>query len=180
MQRPLILVPVIFVFVLSSLLFLTQIICKQEGSEKMLTILKKSSDISALFPKQADEITRLTDQAIEQVQRGLDEIIAIPYEKRTFENTARKLDWIVSRSNFSVLAGITEILQMVHPDQQIRDAAEQAYLRLEQFSIENLQNNVALYEAFKEYVDHSHNENLTSEERYFLQEAMRRFKKPFG
>jgi len=149
------------------------------GDTKMLSEqITSLNDVKNLFPKSPEEIEQQAEKYIKEAQRAVDAIIAIPDEKRTFENTAKALDDLSARDNLAVKYGAIAIVEYVHPDKEMRDASHAAQEKIQAFLVEQLSNNKALYEAFKAYAQgNAQNENLNAEQRYFVDEAMKDFKR---
>lgn len=140
-------------------------------------IVKSKHDIVALFPTSVGEIKNLVEDTKKQAQKGIDELLALSAVQRTFENTAQALDRI-TLLNFSTTNHILTVLSMVSPEKELRDAATQGLQELSEFSIHMFQMNKELYNAFKEYAEgNALHENLTSVQRYFVDETMKGFKK---
>ena len=81
-------------------------------------------------------------------------------------------------SDLGVTHRVGYTLSMVSPDAALRTAGQATALKIEEFLVENVSNNVALYNAFKAYATHNaDSEDLTAEQRYFIQETMKDFKR---
>ena len=66
---------------------------------------------------------------------------------------------------------------MVSPEQEVREAAHDATLKTKSFIVD-VRSSRKLYDAFKEYVDGTmQQEELSQQERYFVDETMREFKR---
>ncbi len=153
--------------------------CARRGEFQMLSEqITSVDDVKNLFPKTPQEIADKTEVYIKQAQAVVDAIIAVPNENRTFENTAKALDDLGSRSNLSTMATLYELTEMVYPEKAMRDAAHAAREKMKAFSVEHISNNKKLYEAFKAYVQgNAQTENLNAAQRYFLDETMKDFKR---
>ena len=135
-------------------------------------------DIIALFPKTVAEIQVNTAQAMYDAKQKINSLIALKKEERIFTNTAKALDAIEALSSFSILFNTVYILEMVSPDEALRTAAHEAISKMQEFSVDELANNQALYYALKDYVDtDALQEKLTEKQRYYLQETMDAFKR---
>lgn len=136
------------------------------------------TDIPSLFPKTTAQIAQLTEYTIDQTRKNLAEFLAIPDDKRTFENTIQALDSIGSLSPFAIGGTAIAILEMVHPDKAIRDAAHEAIIRIQQFSVDELSNNKKIYHAFKAYAENNAlREQLDEKQWYAINESMKAFKR---
>jgi len=128
--------------------------------ENMNKKINKQQDIINLFPKSPDEINILVDQYMKETDQDVDQIIAIDSDKRTFENTVKAFDKACSLSNLSTLTSSIHALEMLSPDEKIREAAHKAIIKIQEFYVEKISNNIELYKAFKEYTDkYSRNKN---------------------
>ncbi len=131
-----------------------------------------------LFALPADTISQKTDDYIKEAQERIDQIIAIPTAERTFENTALALDRVVGLSNAAISEHIYEGLELLSPEEAVRNAAHQAMIKLRDFFVDHIMNNKKLYQAFKAYVEgNAKNESLNPEQRYFLHETMKDFER---
>ena len=140
--------------------------------------IKSIEDVKNLFPKTSQEIEQDTQKYMQEAKGAVDAIIAIPKEKRTFANTAKALDDLESRSNFSIKHDFFAVTEYLYPDKAMRDAAHIAQEEIQAFSVEHIANNKKLYEAFKAYAQgNALKEDLNAEQRYFIQETMKGFKR---
>ena len=140
--------------------------------------IKTPKDIPGLFPTTPEEIVDRVQQSIQEAQKAVDAIIEIPHEQRTFENTARALDTLENLSPLAITGSIVATLKHVSPDESIRNACQDALLKISQFALENIANNKALYNALKEYAEgNAHREALSDEEQYFLQKSLEDYKR---
>ncbi len=153
--------------------------CARTGEIRMLSEnIKTLNDAQKLFPATPDEIKCDTEKYIKQSQQEVEAIIAIPNDKRSFENTAKALDDLEVRSNLSVKGNIFWITEQMHPDTAMRDAAHESQQKIRTFYIDHVSNNKKLYEAFKAYAEgNAKHENLSDAQRYFIDESMKDFKR---
>jgi len=168
-------------------LFLTSLIvisagiafcAKSKEPKTMLYKVKNVSDVKELFPNSPKEIESATEHYIQTAQEAIDKIVAIPSEKRTFANTIKAFDDIEGLSDLALFAGIAEVLQYTCPNDAIRAAAHDALIKIQEFAVDALSNNVILYKAIKSYADNqAKNEQLSAEERYYLNKTMDDFKR---
>lgn len=135
----------------------------------------KVTDIAPLFPANVTDIKNRVTVVKKHIKEVIDYIIAIPADKRTFANTAKAFDNLGYQVGWQT--GPISVLKMLHPDQVIIDACKEALLELQPFMQEQMSKNVALYRAFKEYVDGNFTkEELTAEQKYYVTELMKGFK----
>ncbi len=170
---------VVVLAVLISGLTVTLGFCGRAGDTKMISEQIQSVEaVKALFPNTPQEINEQTQRYLEQSKRKLEEIIAIPDEKRTFSNTAQALDDLVSRSDLVVKRAVFSVVEYLHPDDAMRSTANDVVLKIIDFFVDNLSSNKQLYRAFKAYVEgNAKEEQLNAEQRYYLQEEMNDFKR---
>jgi thimet oligopeptidase len=156
----------------SSIFFLTR------KSSMTYADVNCAADAIKLFPTSVAQIQAMTNESLKQVKKQLDEIIAVPNEKRTYANTAAPLDNLGSLSNAVIVGGIISTLDLVHPDQAIRDAARDAVKQIQNFFIDNISSNRELYNGFKYYAENSApNEQLSNEQQYYIEETLKDFKR---
>ena len=129
------------------------------------------SDLVNLFPKTAEEMTARVVQYMQEAQEEIDKIIAIRPQDRSFETVALALDRISCFSNLAIFLQSLEVLELVSPDSQVREAARDMILKIENFKIEQIDHNKKLYNVFKAYEKTSYCEYLSAEKRYFLEQT---------
>lgn len=132
--------------------------------------------VSDLFPRTPAEITARADQAITAARTAVAELIAVPTEERTFENTFGALDRLGSA--IGTTGSVLHAIQMVSPETAMRDAAAHEIIRLQQFTIDELVHNEAVYHACQSYVrGEGVQESLTPEQQFYVNETMRGFRR---
>ena len=140
--------------------------------------IKTAKDIPGLFPSKSKEIEDRVQQSIQEAQKIVDTIIEIPDNQRTFENTARALDNLGHLSPLAITSNIIGALKLVSPDESVRNACQDAILKISQFALENITNNKALYAALKAYAEgNAKREALSDEETYFLKKNLEDYKR---
>jgi thimet oligopeptidase len=141
----------------------------------MSPTVKTIEDVIRFFPVQAEEIDSRAADAMKRARERVQEIIAIPDEQRTFDNTAKALDRAASA--FYRENSFIQSLTFVSPLEQLRFAAQKTVLTLSEFYVDTFSQNKALYKAFKNYVEQrSFLERLNPEEHYYLEETLKHFK----
>ena len=146
--------------------------------ERAMFINRSAKDVMELFPQSPQKIEQLTERSLTTAQEAVKQIIAIPAQERTFDNTFGALDRLCSLSNYAIAGSVISILEMVSPDKAIRDAAHAAIIKFQNFSVDNISNNVELYRALKSYVEgNAAHETLTHEQDYFMTESMKDFQR---
>lgn len=144
----------------------------------MATSITTISDVITLFPTTVAEIEQRVEQGLKQSKEDLNKFINIPAQDRTFENTVQVYDFIVARSPFAVTAHALQVLELVSPEAKIRQAAHAAIIKVQEFVVDNISNNIAVYNALNAYAQgNAHKEQLTAEERYFLQKTLEDFER---
>jgi len=137
--------------------------------------LKNEKDLVALFPRSVEDVNFQKEEVIKAAKLNVAKIKNIKPQERTFDNTARALD--DAGAICSMGAGPLSILLNVSPDKKILDASVAAINELEAFAVDFFEDK-ELYEIFKSYVENnSKNEELSAEQKYFLEEKMADFKK---
>jgi len=133
-------------------------------------------DAMKVYPRTVADVKKLQELCTKDAQEGLDALIKIATEERSFENTARALDRV--QQHFSTVTSALHSLEMVSPDEAMRTACHESVIELQKFAVDAFSCNVALYKAFKAYVDgNAKQEKLSPEEVYYLEESMRDFKR---
>ena len=112
--------------------------------------LRSFEDVKALFPTTPAQIKKDTNQYLQQAQKELAAILAVPDAERTFDNTARAVDELESLSNIAVKYNTIELIGYVHPDDAMRKVAHEASQQIKEFFID-MGANKKLYKSFKAY-----------------------------
>lgn len=158
------------------LLLLTSCSLLQPNEGAIPMTIKNLEDVVALFPTSVPEIRTRVERARRDAQTDLDHMLAIKKDERTFENTARAFDQALYK--FQTQATAIGVLEHVSPAQELRDASRAAVLELSALAIDLFSNNVAVYQMFNDYVlQRVQNETLNGEQKYFLDELMKGFKR---
>ena len=147
-----------------------------ELDKKMVTKAFNTPDIISLFALTANDIKNNTPVYIEQAKNIIDTIIAVPDDLRTYANTARPLDELVSLSNLAIAQHVNEALELLSPNDAIRAAAHDAFLQICDFYVDHITSNKALYRAFMAYEAQT-SETLSDQQRYFVNNTMNDFKR---
>src|ERR1051326_2904914 len=74
-----------------------------------------AEDVKNIFPKTTNQIIEQADKSMAEAKQLVKDILSIPDSKRTFANTAKKLDELSSLSNFSLTSSAIHIFEMVSP-----------------------------------------------------------------
>lgn len=139
-----------------------------------LPMINSVEQVKQMFAVTPEIIKERVQDAKERALHDLEAIYCVDDTQRTFENTIRAYDEALAhfRSILSPLA----ILQMISPDQEIRDASRTAVRDMTSFSIDHFSQNRRIYDAGLAYLARHDSENLSSEEKYTLQEMIMVFK----
>lgn len=137
--------------------------------------LTTMQSLCALLPS---DIAIKTEAVIKDAQDKINAIIAIEPEKRTYYNVAQPLDYVCSISDYAIVMNVVQLLEMVSPDKEVRDAAHKAIIAMQEFGIDQISTNKKLYQVFKEYVDFvSDKELLTEQQSYFIKNTLQDFER---
>lgn len=151
---------------------------KQNQETKMINKAFHTEDIISLFAITTDDIITKTPHYITQAQQVIDDIIAIPDAERTYANTARPLDEVFSLSDLAIAQRVYEALEILHPHENIRNAAHDAYITIQAFWVDYVMSNKALYKAFISYTSQQKEyEGLSAQQRYFINDTIDSFKR---
>lgn len=142
----------------------------------MLPKIDTRLEVRNLFPTTPVEIVSRIDDALEIAKRGIEKIISLKPEERTFTNTILALDRV--SANVGIVISSIHTLQSVSPDEIIRKACQAPIIKAQNFFVDYFSNNRALYRAVKEYDQGpGKNEQLNAEEQKYLTETIKDFEK---
>ncbi len=146
---------------------------KQKAYSMNYSLTEPHSMIPELFPKNPQDINDLVHWIKKQTTAEINNILAIPDNQRTFDNTVRRLDQ-AKAFNFSVPSSSIAVLAYVSNDEQIRNTAHQALISLEEYAIDTFEQNIDLYNAVKSYADTlvDDSSSLTQEQDYALRKIL--------
>lgn len=155
--------------------------CRAKTTKQEISMINKAfhtEDIISLFAITVDDIATKTPHYIAQAQQTIDDIVAIPDAERTYANTARPLDEVFSISDLAIAQRVYEALELLHPNDKIRNAAHDAYITIQAFWVDYVMSNKALYSAFIAYASQQKEyEGLTAQQRYFVNDTIDSFKR---
>ncbi|GAB4185515.1 MAG: oligopeptidase A [Thermoflexibacter sp.] len=117
-----------------------------------------------------EAVTATTVQLTEQ----LSELCAIAEEARTFENTMRKYDALMSQ--LTITNSLLFLLSSTLVDDELRNKSRQAVEELEKFG-NQLALDENLYQAIKKYAQTAEAQQLTGYQEKFVKETVRSFEK---
>jgi thimet oligopeptidase len=142
-----------------------------------LGVVKSIADVQHLFPTTPDQIESRMHKGMKEVEQIITQIVKIPRDKRTYQNTAYPFDQL-DVSDLAIFKSIINTTEMVNPDKKMRDAAHEAGIKIESFFVDWITDNVELYLALKAYIDgNAKNEELTDQQQRFLQEKIKDFER---
>jgi len=130
-------------------------------------------DVLTLFNVKAADLPQQAAQVMADAEQRIKRIIDLKSEARTFENTVVAFDYVVALSPLALFEQIVHLLKMTHPDQVMRETAHTLQLKLSDFFIRALANNIDLYHALDDYAQHNRaHESLSEEQNYYLDELL--------
>jgi thimet oligopeptidase len=145
---------------------------------KPLIEIHSPADVLALFPQSTQEIITRTQKAMDDLRMQRATFLAIPAEKRTFENTAHAYDYMAAASDLATLQSLWQATEMIHPDKGMREAAHEQSLLITNFMIDELHMSDAVYEAWQAYAQgNGQQESLSDSQRYFVNHVTKEFKR---
>jgi|SRR5581483_5270527 len=160
------------------LMSFTYCVKQAPGEEAMINKVFDMEKIVSLFCLKADDITNNVDEYIKEAQGIIDTIVNLPDQERTFSNTAKALDELVSLSNVAIMQHVYEVLELLSPESAVRTAAHDAYIKIQQFWVDQFTTNKKLYAAFMAYADaQKEYEDLSDQQRYFINTTISDFKR---
>lgn len=147
-------------------------------TKNMLYEINQAQDVVKLFPTSPKELEDGMYHYMQQAEEALAKIIEVSADKRTFINTAAAIDALDGLSNFTVFGSVVQAIELTHPDADMRKAAHDAIIKMQEFGVDHMANNVELYQAFKAYAQgNALKEQLNEEQKYFVQKTMDDFKR---
>lgn len=170
----------LYIFIGVAILMLSSLVWHYLGAKKdcMLRTITTHEDAVKLFTCTVDQIDSRSRDYMIEVEKNIQDVIALANTDRTFNNTIKAIDEIAALSNFALAQGAFGAMEMLHPDKAIRDAAHQAVLKMHEFWVDSFTNNVLLYQAIKAYAQlGAPQESLTTEQNYYLTELLNDFKR---
>lgn len=114
-------------------------------------------------------IEKIVKETINQTNSDLEKIENRPDKERTFENTARYLDYTIGKIKIQI--DILYSLSLVSPDDKIRKLSQEGALQLQNFLIDRYSQNRKIYEALL-YLQKTIFNELADDEKYFLKETI--------
>ena len=138
-------------------------------------------EIVALFPTTKKATDELVNRVIQESEASLQAIYTVNPAERTFENTMRPYDALFR--GFYTAEALCKTITVLHPDAEMRKAAQDNVVKLEAFVIDSFSQSAELFKACQEY-EHllkdpaiAAKEALTAEEAYLVKEVMQSFRR---
>ena len=126
---------------------------------------------ASLFPKNQDQIEELFQAAKKEAETSIQQILAIPPDQHTFENTILAYDQAASR--FQTAGSLISAIKKLHPNSQLRHKAEEALMSWDEVNIDLLETNRAIYRLFQSQpLDF-----LNTERRYYMKTMLSHFRR---
>ncbi|MCF7900369.1 Zn-dependent oligopeptidase [Candidatus Babeliales bacterium] len=136
-------------------------------------VVQNINDVFQVYPATVNEVIARSQKVQKELKNDVDVIIAAT--EKTKENQLRALDQAVSGIGFYI--GVLELVHMVHPDKDVREAATAEYQVLNAVYIESIAGNKELYESLKAYNTCADRSTFTQEEILFLDELLDDYKR---
>ncbi len=134
-------------------------------------------DLVRLFPNNSRQVEQQTKAYIRAAKKRIKQIKDVPDDERTFANTAKALDNVAALSDLAIFSHSVQLLELLSPEEPIRDAAHEAMLKIEAALIDMF-GDKKLYKGFKAYAQgNAQSEDLTPEQRYYLEKTLKRFQR---
>lgn len=151
---------------------------KYQEKDDTMTKIQKKEDIAALFPKTVTELESRVQASLVDAKKKIDALVALPKANYSYATVAQPLDELDVLSNMAIMMNVCTALENVCPDEALRTAAHDAVKKLQEFRIDVIDNNKAIYDTFVAYAtDVAPHEQLTDEQRYYISETLKSFKR---
>ncbi len=153
------------------------IFMREEVSAHECTI-KTVADIEQLFSYDPQEIKKRFAAVTEYLRDGVEDILAVPVNDRSFANTIKPIDELSRYVTIHISPLFDQ--SYVNPSKDIRHLVQAEYLQLDQVMQNVLSKNVELYKACESYVNGNYKKEkagLNSESVRLVTELMKRFKR---
>ncbi|RTL07427.1 hypothetical protein EKK58_01600 [Candidatus Dependentiae bacterium] len=148
------------------------------ASSKQTASTSSLAFYASLFKVNVEDIQKNTALISKEYAQAIDDLCAIQKNRLTYADVFGALDFIQSLSRAATWCNVCAALEMVSPNQQIRDAAHTALEQLGMLFVDKLSNNKQLYLLCKRYVDqYMVNDTLSKEQRFFVDHMMMQFER---
>lgn len=125
----------------------------------------------SLFPQNVQQIGDLFLSSKKKAESSIQQILSLPPEQRTFENTILAYDQALSR--FQTAGSLLSAIKKLHPDFSLRERAEEALVAWSEINIDLFEANRAIYQLFKNQCLDS----LNKERRYYMKTMLAQFRR---
>lgn len=133
-------------------------------------------EVIALFPQKAETIKAMTDAYLVDAKKQIDAIVAVHAGARTYANTFHALDVLSSLSDVEIAAAIFQAVSMTSPEESVRNAAQEAMVKISEFFVEHVANNKPLFDVLNDYAQNgASHEALTDEQKYYIEKTIQGF-----
>lgn len=134
-------------------------------------LITSDQDVAQVYPLTVDEIKTRCKNMTEQCTKEINAIATLQQNQQNKQTVIYALDSIVGY--VSALMGELELIHMVSPDKEVREAGSACIQELEKLYNTLITGNKKLYQVLKQYQEgQAHQDNLTQEELYFLTELI--------
>lgn len=131
--------------------------------------------LAYFFPRTVQEMQQRYDAYLQDVQEQIKSFKAVPHAERTFANTAQAFDAFTGSSDLVMFAHALAVIKYLHPHDELRAAAEKMLSAISAFFVD-VTSDKEVYRIFKKYIEgRATQEDLSPEQRYYLQESMKDF-----
>jgi len=131
-------------------------------------------EISSLFNYSVDELDSLVNCYIDTMQSSVHAIETV--RSLTYENTFQAFDKLFL-TDFIIFKNILMVLEMVHPEETMRNKAHQMNQKMVSFFITNVASNRKLYDTLMRFMAGADLKLLTSEQNYFIKNTILEFER---
>jgi len=139
-------------------------------------IINSESDIVKLLKLHKEDWQELYDQAVNEAQHNLEDLLSVSENQRSYKNTIQVYDHLKSSSLMAFIATFCKENTTIHPSEELRALFFELASKAKNFIVENIDNNENIYNAIKVYLQRN-NEDLSQEQRYFIDDTIMEFEK---
>lgn len=132
-----------FLFFVLNIFFSAQILASTLSFPK----IQSSEEIVALFPKNPEEISKLTAETLDSGQVALNQIRLGIQHKKPFDQTLKNFDALIGYLNMQNATLQSSFL--LSPDEQMRKVAIESQLEIQRFLSQIFENEKKIYQSFK-------------------------------
>jgi len=136
------------------------------------------TQIHELFPDSADGVKKMLEKAISHSKLHLEALMRVEDKGRTFSNTIIQLDQAIEELHIAQAA--LYVLTLASPSEEVREAASQAVTQLRSYTLDACTLHEGVYKAVHAYdarLMKEQHELISPEQRYFLAELLKEFKR---